>query len=154
MPNTSKKPGETRPEFMTTLYYEFYREKPDYWVLFPFGSIGVFCRVLDGTQDQHMLNSRCILGIALGRSKYTNGVVFYNSELDSFCMSADYILDQHHMIGEIFPSIRYNGGLITAVISDKNKGPPRFAIGESVFMQCQETFNIILIKIKMIPTSN
>ena len=109
---------------MSTPYYEFYKEKPDYRVLFPFGSVGAFRRVRDGVRDRHKLDSQCMLGIALGRSEYTNGMVFYNPELDSFCTSADYILDKHRMIGEVFPSIRYDGGLITAVISDKTEGPP------------------------------
>lgn len=34
-------------------------------------------------------DSQCLLGIALGRSEYTNGMIFYNPELDSFYNSAD-----------------------------------------------------------------
>ena len=49
-----------------------------------------------------------MLGIALGRSEYTNGMVFYNYVLDSFRTLADHLLDQGRNIGDVFPSIRYD----------------------------------------------
>ena len=62
-----------------------------------------------------------MLGIALGQSKYTNGMVFYNPETDSFCTSADYMLDKRQLVGEVFPTIWYDGGLTTKVILNKNQ---------------------------------
>ena len=153
MPVTSKKSGESKPEFLTTPYFEFYKEKPDYRILFPFGCIGAFRRYCDGTVSQKSLDSQCMLGIALGRSEYTNGMIFYNPESDSFCTSADYMLDKHQMIGEVFPSISYDGGLITNVLSNKGDQPTRFKINDEVFMQCQDTFDIIPVTVKMVPTS-
>ena len=37
---TPEKPAD--PSIMTTPYFEFYGVKPDYRILFPFGSIGSF----------------------------------------------------------------------------------------------------------------
>ena len=43
-----------------------------------------------------------MLGIALGRSKDTNGMIFYNPILDSMSVSADFLLDKNLHIGEVF----------------------------------------------------
>ena len=39
---TPEKPVDA--SIMTTPYYDFFGEKPNYRILFPFGSIGSFCR--------------------------------------------------------------------------------------------------------------
>ena len=69
---------------MTTPHKEFYGTKLDYRVLFPFGAIGAFRRYCDGNHQRTQFESQCMLGIAVGRSEYTNGMVFYNPEMDSF----------------------------------------------------------------------
>ena len=71
----------------------------------------------------------------------------------SFSTSADYVLDKKRSIGEVFPSIRYDGGLITSVILNKKDGLTRFNIGESVFIQCQKTYDVIPGRIKTPPTT-
>ena len=43
-----------------------------------------------------------MMGIALGRSEYTNGMIFYNPTLDSFNTTADYLLDKNRLIGDVF----------------------------------------------------
>ena len=53
-----------------------------------------------------------MLGIALGHSEFTNGMIFYNPTLDSFNVSADYKLDKQKQLGEVFPSIKYNEGYL------------------------------------------
>ena len=153
LPVTTKAEGDQRPEFMTTPFEAFYGEKPDHRILFPFGSIGAFRRVTDGVHKRTSFESQCLLGIALGRSEYTNGMIFYNPELDSFCTSADYILDKQRLVGEVFPSIRYDGGLITSVISKEHDGTQSFSIGEKVYVQCQNTYDIIPATIRMPPTN-
>ena len=72
--------------------------------------------------------------IALGHSKFTNGMIFHNLELSSFCVLADYLIDKLRHIGEAFPSIQYNGGLMTLVLSNKMDGRPKFDIDEAVFI--------------------
>ena len=61
---------------MTTPFEAFYGTKPDFRVLFPFGSIGSFRRPRDGQRDRTMFESQGMLGIALGRSEFTNGMIF------------------------------------------------------------------------------
>ena len=46
-----------------------------------------------------------MLGIALGRSEYTNGMLFYNPIIDIFCTSIDYFIDKNWHVGEVFPSL-------------------------------------------------
>ena len=43
-----------------------------------------------------------MLGIALSRSEYTNGMIFYNPNLDSFSTLADYLIDKNRHVGEVF----------------------------------------------------
>ena len=64
--------------------------KPDYRIVFSFGSIGSFRRPRDGNHKRTNFESQCMLGIALGRSEYTNGMIFYNPVLDSMSVSADF----------------------------------------------------------------
>ena len=122
--------------------FEFYGEKPDYGIPFPFGAIGAFHRVPDGNTSRSKYTSQSMLGIALGCSEFTNGMIFYNPELDSFCVSADYLIDKQRHIGEVFPSIIYDGGLTTKVISDKKDRPTKFTVDQLVFIQCKKTYDI------------
>ena len=148
----SSNPASTDPEFLTTPHEAFYGEKPDYRVLFPFGCVGAFRRVRDGTRDRTKFESQGLLGIALGRSEFTNGMVFYNPIMDSFCTSADYILDKNRLVGEVFPNISYDGGLTTSVISTSS-GPTKFDINEKIYIQCQNTYDILEAMVITPPTS-
>jgi hypothetical protein len=108
---------------------------PDYRVLFPFGCLGSFRRTRDGRTDRGKFHSQGLLGIALGQSEYTNGIIFYNPTLDSFSVSADYFLDVKRSIGDEFPSICYDGGLITSVLSQSRKDTPtKFDRGDTVYI--------------------
>ena len=138
---------------MTTPHFKFYGTKPEYRTLFSFGAIGSFRRVRDGNHDRTQFESQGRLGIALDRSEYTNGMVSYNPVLDSFCTSADYLLDKGSNIGDVFPSIRYDGGLVTSVLSNKDNKPVKFDIDERVFIQCQELYDILEGTIVTPPTS-
>ena len=80
-------------------------------------------------------------------------MVFYNPVLDSFCTSADYLLDKGRNIGDVFPSIRYDRGLVTSVLSNKDDKPVKFDIDERVFIQCQESYDILEGTIVTPPTS-
>ena len=94
-----------------------------------------------------------MLGIALGQSEYTNGMIFYNPVLDSMSVSANFLLDKNRHIGEVFNCLRYDGGLIMSVLLDGNSTPTKFNAGDAAFIQCQETFDIIDVTVKMVPTS-
>ena len=105
LPITQQQNGSDDPSLLSTPYYEFYGVKPDYRILFPFGAIGAFRRVRDGNHHRTSFESQCLLGIALGRSEFTNGMVFYNPILDSFCTFVDYLIDKNRHIGEAFPAL-------------------------------------------------
>ena len=90
---------------MTTPHFEFFGTKLDYRILFSFGCIGAFCPARDGNHNRTNFESQCMLGIALGKSEYTNGMNFYNPIMDSFCTSADYLIDKNQHVGEVFPSL-------------------------------------------------
>ena len=94
-------------DFMTTPHFKFFvGTKPDYRIPFPFGCIGPFCQAQDGNHNCNNFESQCMLGITLGRSEYTNGMVFYNPIMDSFCTSADYLINKNCHVGKVFPSLR------------------------------------------------
>ena len=76
--------------------------KPDYCILFPFGSVGSFCRPRDCNHNQTSFELQCMPRIALGGSEYTNGMIFYNPIMDSMSVSADFLLDKNRLIGEVF----------------------------------------------------
>ena len=54
---------------------------------------------------------------------------------------------------KFFPSIIYDGGLKTKVISDKKDGPTKFTIDQLVFIQCEKTYDILSGQVIMPPTS-
>ena len=54
-----------------------------------------------------------MLGIALGRSEFTNGdVIFCDPEIDSFCALADCVLDTKKQLDKAFPVVDCDGGLL------------------------------------------
>ena len=95
LPITSHPTDPLDVEHLTTPHEAFYGTRPDYRVLFPFSCLGSFRRTRDGSKDRSAFNSQGLLGTALGRSEFTNGMIFYNPTLDSFSTSADYFLDQN-----------------------------------------------------------
>ena len=94
-----------------------------------------------------------MLGIALGRSEYTNCMIFYNPIMDSFCTSADYLIDKNRRVGKVFPSLRYDGGLTMSVLSGKDDTPTKFSNDERVFMQDNTTYNVLEGTVRMPPTT-
>jgi hypothetical protein len=82
----------------------FYGTKPDYRVLFHWGSYGYYHPPQDGGRGQRTkFESKGFTGIALGRSDVSNALVFYNPTLQKFSTSADYLLDSNKSIGSAFP---------------------------------------------------
>ena len=92
-----------------------------------------------------------MLEIALGCSKYTNGMIFYNPVLDSMSVSADFLLDKNRHIGEGFDCLRYDGRLIMSVLLDGSSTPTKFNAGDTAFIQCQEIFDIIDVTVTIPP---
>ena len=86
-----------------------------------------------------------MLGITLGRSEYTI--------LDNFSTSADYLVDKNCHVGEVFPSFQYDLGMTTSVLLEKSDAPTKSNIGEKVFVQDSETYDILEGTMIMPPTT-
>ena len=71
LPVSSNPDDLTNPDFVSTPHFKLYGTKPDYRTLFPFGAIGSFRQVRDGNCNRIQFECQGMLGIALGRSKYT-----------------------------------------------------------------------------------
>ena len=94
------------------------------------------------------------LGISLGCSQFTNGMIFYNPKMDNFCVSADYLLDSEQKIGNVFPSMQYNEEFFAKFVSQEDdNSPPTYEIGDSVYVQCQNLYDIYEEKVLMPPTN-
>ena len=57
-------------------------------------------------------------------------------------VSADYKLNCSRMLGTVFPSIVYDGGLITSALSSQADGPSKYDMGETVYVQDELTFDV------------
>ena len=73
--------------------------------------------------------------------------------MDSFCTSADFLVGKNCHTGEVFSSLQYDGGLTTSVLSEKSDAPTKFAIGDKVFVQDNETYDILEGTVVMPPTT-
>ena len=94
-----------------------------------------------------------MLEIVLRRSEYTNGMIFYNPVMDSFCTSADYLIDKNRHVGKVFPFLRYDEGPTMSVLFGKNDTPTKFNFGDCVFMQDNQTYGILEGTVTMPPTT-
>jgi hypothetical protein len=125
----------SRPtESPTTPFALFYGRKPDYRILFPFGSIGYYRH-----ETNAAFEAESRPGIALGRSDYTNGIVFYNPATHSFSVSSDYTMDSHKDIRTHFPRVIYDGGFDElSLLSQRAREVSPYAPGESVYAYLEE----------------
>ena len=67
--------------------YKYFGVKPVNCILFPFRAAGDFKRVCDGKHNQNKFYLECILGIAVGYSKFINGMIFLQSNTGLFLYS-------------------------------------------------------------------
>ena len=104
-------PVQVGPSKWSTPLQLFYERPADFRVLFPFGSIGYFHRPSDGKRRRQTFESRSFVGVAVGRSDFCNGLLFYNPDLQTFSVSSDYSLDVDRGVSDAFPSLVYDGGL-------------------------------------------
>ena len=73
--------------------------------------------------------------------------------MDSFCTSADYLIDKNRHVGEIFPSLQYDEGLTMSVLSGKDDTSTKFNISDCVFMQDNQIYDILEGTVMMPPTT-
>ena len=120
------------PAIHSTPMELFYSVKPDYRVLFPFGSVGYFHREQDGPRKRTQFESQSLAGIAVGRSEFTNGLIFYNPQLQDFCVSTDYSLDTTRSIGHAFPTLSYDGGFQLSLFNGRINGKEAYPPGSEI----------------------
>jgi hypothetical protein len=73
-PPPRRRPGNPT---LTTPFELFYGEKPDYCVLFKWGSVGYYRRDSDSGIKRGNFDMQTNVGIALGRSNQTNAMLFW-----------------------------------------------------------------------------
>ena len=147
-PITQQKDGSNDRVFMTTPHFEFSSTKPDYRIVYPFGSIGKFCHTRDSNHTHNNFESQCMLRIVLGKSDYINGMVFYNTIMDSFYTLANNLIEKNCHIGEGSPSLRHKG-LAMSVLSGKDDTRTKFNIGDCVFVQDNKIYDILEGRVTM-----
>jgi hypothetical protein len=125
---------------LSTPHELFFGEQPDYRTLFPFGCVGAFRRPRDGNRSRTTFESQSCLGIALGRSDFTAGLVFWIPGLQSFSVSPDYRLDNQRDLRDAFPELIYDGGLDATLFSAgrREDAPTKHVVGDTVFIRENE----------------
>ena len=80
-------------------------------------------------------------------------MIFYNPILDNFSVSENHLINKNCHIGEVFDNIQYDGGFTMSVLLDSENNPTKFDIGDSAFIQCQETFEILNVIVISLQTT-
>jgi len=65
----------------------------------------------DGNHKRTQFESQTYSGIALGRDRNSNAVIFWCPDSSRFVTSADYTLDENKDLKDAFPGIAHDGGL-------------------------------------------
>ena len=132
LPVRHSSPDSDAPATWTTPLTLFYDQQPDYRVLFSFGAIGYFNRQSDGARSRRTFEAHSFVGIAVGRSAFCNGLLFYNPDLRSFSVSSDYRLDTDRGVADAFPALMYDGGLQLSLL-DRNESKVVHPPGTSIY---------------------
>ena len=131
----------------------FYSCRPNYRVLFPFGSIGYFHRPTDGRRSRQTFEARSFVGIAMGRSDFCNGLIFYNPDLRAFSVSSDYSLDCDRSVQDAFPSQVYDGGLQLSLWARDHESKSIYPPGTPIFWRPPGTTDRCQGVVLQVPTS-
>jgi hypothetical protein len=108
-------PSTMRPPRLTTPFELYYGHRPDYRNLFKWGSVGYYRRVANSGVKRGNFNVQSSVGLAIGRSNHTNGMIFWDPVTSRMNVSADYKLDPTGSVPRHFPSVCYDG-LISPLI--------------------------------------
>jgi hypothetical protein len=101
-------PNRKPPAALTTPFELFYGIKPNYRTLFKWGCMGYYRRVRNSSGGRGQFDMHSSVGIAIGRSNHTNGMIFWDPVTQLMNVSADYKLDPDASIGTHFPSVIYD----------------------------------------------
>jgi hypothetical protein len=105
----------------TTPFELVYGVKPDYRVLFRLFSTGFFRHPKDGTRTRSgIAEAQTLQGIAIGRCRQSDGLLFYCPHTREIYSSGDYKLDEGLSTPNLF-NLRYDGGIFIGLYNAKDK---------------------------------
>jgi hypothetical protein len=105
----------------TTPFELVYGLKPDYRILFRLFSTGFFRHPKDGTRTRSgIAEAQTLQGIAIGRCRQSDGLLFYCPHTREIYSSADYKLDEGLSTPNLF-NLRYDGGIFVGLYNAKDK---------------------------------
>jgi hypothetical protein len=134
---------------LTTPFKLFFGVKPDYRMLFPFVAVGYYRKPLEASSKKRSkFKSRTAAGIAIGRSDFTNGMVFWDPDTSKFSTSADYKLDASRTLTSPFPNLKYDRGINPSL--DSRKAREAFPPGSSVVHYHGDSF--VTATVRDVPT--
>ena len=81
------------------------------------------------TEKRSKSQSQSMAGIAIGRDKDSNAMLFYNPSTKQYYSPGDYQLDPARLPHSVFPEIEYDGGLFCTLLRDQSKIPEPFPPG-------------------------
>jgi len=116
----------------TTPLELYHGEKPDARTLFPFGCFGTFYRENDGTHHRTKFESKACSGIAVGRDRNSNSLIFWCPEVSHFNTSADYTLDENKDLKDAYPELVCDGGLEVRPLHSNSTLPIAYSVGMTV----------------------
>jgi hypothetical protein len=135
LPNT-KTPSTTHPLRLSTPFELYYGHRPDYRNLFKWGSIGYYRRVADSGVKRGNFNVQSSVGLAIGRSSHTNGMIFWDPVTCRMNVSSDYKLDPTGSVPGHFPSVCYDGLISPLVLrGGRNATKEPFSPGSKVTIE-------------------
>jgi hypothetical protein len=135
---SSRKSLSDRAAQLATPLELFYGVRPDYRVLYKFGTVRFFRRTIESTgQKKSKFSSQSHTGIALGRSDCTNGMMFWDPTTSRFSVSADYSLDPDRSLANPFPELNYGGGFTRSLLSGTTPSKEPHPPGSTVFALIQ-----------------
>jgi hypothetical protein len=122
----------------TTPHELVYGVKPDLRVLFRLFSTGYFRHLRDGSHHHSGLAaSHAMQGIALGRCRKSDGMMFYSPHSKEIYISSDYKLDEGHHTPTAF-NLHYDGGIFIGLYNQGSSSVCEpFPEGTSVSMPVQ-----------------
>jgi hypothetical protein len=116
--------------------------------------LGIFRTIESSGKEKSKFSSKSHIGIALGRSDYTNGMMFWDPTTSRFSASADFHLDPDRGLGDLFPGIHYDGGMSPSVVSGDTAPWEPFPPGCPAFTTVNDDIyegNVVLVPTPQCP---
>ena len=127
---------------LTTPYILFFGKTPDYRILFRFGCIGYYRKpFLSSGQKTSGFHEQTHPGIVLGRSDYSNALMFWDPTTSKFSVSSDYKLDTDWSLPDAFPDLHYDGSFRSGKLSGHTTPKEPFPPGSPVYALIQNEFH-------------